>query len=343
MAHTKSNRLIFLDNLRGIAAIMVVLQHSLEFFFPTFEKITKTDFNLGQIGVLIFFLISGFIIPFSFDLNNNTKKFIFNRIFRIFPLYLFVFFIQFTFFVIYYENNFNYITKIFISHLFLVQEYLKLPNLVGGSWTLFLEFLWYFTFIMISVSKLRKNINFLAYLFSFGLIAIGLISIYLNIRIPLGRFCLIQACLLGYIYYEYYLGKLNSNNFYILNVLVLFTIFFSLGVSFYYFKSEYFSFKCVLISYIIGFVIFHIGFISRKSELNEIKFLNFMGEISYSLYLIHGIILTVLSFFESKSLTLLIPFYLTTILISIITYFIIEKKGIDLGKRIFKKINTSQR
>lgn len=84
-----------LEGLRGVAAIAVLVQHCLEFTplnavgnesLPA--RVFQESFNLGRAGVIVFFLISGFLIPHS--LKHGTRpiaKFAVSRFFRLYPLY----------------------------------------------------------------------------------------------------------------------------------------------------------------------------------------------------------------------------------------------------------------
>lgn len=47
-------------------------------------------FNLGMYGVLVFFLVSGYIIPASLEHRGDVRAFWISRIFRLYPLYLLV-------------------------------------------------------------------------------------------------------------------------------------------------------------------------------------------------------------------------------------------------------------
>ncbi len=80
-------RLTALDALRGIAALCVVFQHAAQFtvdhtalYAPILDVI-----NLGRFGVILFFLISGFVIPSSLERAGLTR-FAWNRAFRLLPV-----------------------------------------------------------------------------------------------------------------------------------------------------------------------------------------------------------------------------------------------------------------
>ncbi len=79
-------RLAFLDAVRAVAALFVVLEHVGE-LFPTVRAVLIHDMNLGRAGVFSFFIVSGFVIPFSLERSNSLRKFWINRIFRLYPIY----------------------------------------------------------------------------------------------------------------------------------------------------------------------------------------------------------------------------------------------------------------
>lgn len=87
----KSNeRIVFLDGLRGIAILLVVLYHTyskawiklVPFYAPTHEfPLVK----YGDLGVPLFFIISGFVIAMSLERCVNFSDFMFKRWLRLFP------------------------------------------------------------------------------------------------------------------------------------------------------------------------------------------------------------------------------------------------------------------
>jgi peptidoglycan/LPS O-acetylase OafA/YrhL len=79
-----------LDALRGYAALVVVLFHlsptviGAERHLAVFRTI-----DLGKYGVLLFFLVSGYVIPMSLERHGSLRRFWIGRLFRIYPAYLF--------------------------------------------------------------------------------------------------------------------------------------------------------------------------------------------------------------------------------------------------------------
>ncbi|MGP3916883.1 acyltransferase family protein [Nonomuraea sp. 10N515B] len=79
------SRLAWLDALRGIGALAVVGEHLTTWAMPWLRP---TALNLGVYGVLVFFLVSGYIIPTSLERHGDVRAFWIGRLFRLYPLYL---------------------------------------------------------------------------------------------------------------------------------------------------------------------------------------------------------------------------------------------------------------
>ena len=87
---TSGPRLDWLDALRGYAALVVVLFH----LSPTVigagaHMAVFRVIDLGKYGVLLFFLVSGYVIPMSMERHGSLRRFWIGRLFRIYPAYLF--------------------------------------------------------------------------------------------------------------------------------------------------------------------------------------------------------------------------------------------------------------
>lgn len=88
-----TGRLHFLDGLRGIAILLVVLYHTysnawvelVPYFYPTHDLMI---IKYGSHGVPLFFIISGFVISMSLEKCKNFGDFMFKRWLRLFPAML---------------------------------------------------------------------------------------------------------------------------------------------------------------------------------------------------------------------------------------------------------------
>ena len=80
----------WLDALRAIAALLVVYAHLSRFLFRDTRAFTSEWLHAGTAGVMLFFLVSGYIIPASLERHGSLRAFWNSRLCRRFPLYLVV-------------------------------------------------------------------------------------------------------------------------------------------------------------------------------------------------------------------------------------------------------------
>ncbi len=101
-------KLDYLQVLRGIAAMMVVLWHGSRFISPYGEGLGWTLFGSGgQMGVDLFFLISGFIMVHTTSSRTvSAKDFAIKRFSRIWPVYVAIAipYTVLTFGIVYFSN-----------------------------------------------------------------------------------------------------------------------------------------------------------------------------------------------------------------------------------------------
>lgn len=134
-----------LQILRAIAALLVVFFHC-DFL----------DIKIGQFGVDIFFVISGFII--SFVLNKNQDYFLIKRFIRVMPMY-YLFTITLVFIWLIYPDGFK---NVYISGEAIIKSLCFIPYYIGDSgpilslgWTLNFEIFFYIV-VGVSVIILKR-------------------------------------------------------------------------------------------------------------------------------------------------------------------------------------------
>ena len=338
-----SKRLQFLDSIRGIAAFLVLIQHLSGIFLPIITKeLSYSYISLGQMGVVAFFLVSGFIIPYSLERSNSIGDFFINRIFRIYPLYIFVILMQMGMTYMSIENGIKdiFIINIFLTHIIFIQEYIPFSsiwseNLVLGSWTLFIEAIWYILIVCLFRLKItHKQLMISSIVFFSTLI---LTSILLDIRFPFGKFGMLYNCIVGLHIYRWRIGAISAKQFWSILIPTLIIILIGLNCAYGYFTTSHFSAFSVIISWTGAYAIFAIFYLLRTNNNTCMKMLSFTGKISFSVYLTHFTVTTLLIHFFGNSPTFFLLSIGCTFIFSILTYYLIEKPGIFLGKWIISR------
>ncbi|MFY9641724.1 MAG: acyltransferase [Rhodomicrobium sp.] len=153
-----AGRLRFLDGLRGIAILGVVLYHSYS-HWPNLVPSAADYGNFplffyGGYGVELFFMISGFVILMTLEKCESFKSFMFKRWIRLFPAMLFCSILIYITAPLLPERPFGAVVlRDFLPGLTFLQqdvwEFILGPNqgIVEGSfWTLFVEMKFYVIF-----------------------------------------------------------------------------------------------------------------------------------------------------------------------------------------------------
>lgn len=291
-----------IDGLRGIAAMMVVFFHlygnlrdSTSSWFPHFLDVMISH---GNIGVQIFFVISGFVIAYSVgDKQVNLKfigKFALRRSIRLDPPYwlsiiLAIFLIYLS--TVLYSDIHRELpsTTTILAHLLYLQDILGYGNIISVYWTLCLEVQFYLLFVILLglIQKAnRVNSTRLALQSTWGkllLLVLGLLSICNHFDIyTIG----IRHTFLPY-WYNFFLGALAC--WCILGWLkpVYFLIFWVVTLVF----TIYFEYELNSVTTLITAIsVFIAGMRNRLSDVFSSLPYQYLGRISYSLYLFHPII-----------------------------------------------------
>jgi len=138
-------RLEYIDGLRGIAALLVLAQHTLEKIAPSLFQYV----NFGRFGIVLFFLISGFVIPFG--TWRSLPDFARLRALRLLPA------LWFSIALALLAKGGASIETIAADMLMLARP-LDVPTLNGAYWTLSYELAFYLvSALLFSVGMLKSH------------------------------------------------------------------------------------------------------------------------------------------------------------------------------------------
>ncbi|MGE6595914.1 acyltransferase family protein [Bacillus proteolyticus] len=368
-----------LDSLRGIAAIIVLLGHFLALFPILGKKVMYSTFGTyfsilwqGHSAVIIFFVLSGFVLslPFYKGTEFNYLKYLIKRVCRIYIPYIMILFIaigiklgihskigtipglvQWGSWNI--EVSFNRV----IDHILFLREF-NSDAFIMVIWSLVHEMRISIVFPLIIFLLLRVNwkvsIGIAMFLSVIGYLLMKNIPSEFNMPVSTNYFITLHYSsmfIIGALLAknrEYLVSKIiNSKVKYILLPLGL--LFFSypripfMLLSKLIGEIDYDLYLIIIDWYIcFGAVLIILSALSSKlfSKLLLIKPVQFIGEISYSLYLVHPIVLlTTVHIFYGKisvPLILLISF-LFTMVVSVLCYKFIEIPSIKIGRKLATK------
>lgn len=344
------HRLGYLDSLRGIAALAVALFH----FILNYEIIIREEgsgtvsfwllesflgyFDLGKIAVTIFFMISGFVIPYSVKGNgiSSLKRFAVSRFFRLYPVYWTSVILGTIVF-----SNTEIVTS--LINLTMLQQFIGVPNVIGLYWTLQLELVFYFLFGLLLLLKYNSNkkVLFLSSVF-FLVIAVVMATFryYLHQKLPLAMPLSLSVMFFGSYWRNCVLDKDKLSFKYVKIYLILYVfllpIVCAVGYDIDFGFNE--TWERYLISYSISMLVF---LVANYFKLANRVFI-FFGAISYSVYLFHPIAFNIVN---PVIETLVIPTILkimlnivVAMLFSILMYKYIEMPCVRLGKKIRARI-----
>lgn len=184
--HTNNTRIIFLDYLRIFAFLSVLIGHKLypeiQSFIQTFSTphITQkylADYILsmfmgGGAGVVVFFMISGYIILYVLQSEKPTE-FLIKRIFRIYPLLIIAIIIEAILYNLILDVPFNF-KNMFLQGM-LIGDFFNTPySLAGVEWTLRVEIMFYLFMASLRFMNIFKYSVYLFHNFLWLFISKGL-------------------------------------------------------------------------------------------------------------------------------------------------------------------------
>ncbi|WP_339472022.1 acyltransferase family protein [Pseudomonas sp. EL_65y_Pfl1_R83] len=207
---TKDNqrRIVFLDYMRIFAFASVLIGHK---FYPAMERFVADQNNSeiarraldlamplfygGVVGVIVFFLVSGYIITHVLQ-HERPLEFLIKRAFRIYPLYAVAVITQT---VMDYKLHNVAVPEIetLIPRLLLLGDFFSTPySLSGVEWTLRVEVLFYAYMAVLRKLRAFENPKILPWIY-----AASVAAIYFLPAFPAGKF-------LAYGYTSIYFGIL---------------------------------------------------------------------------------------------------------------------------------------
>lgn len=363
--NNSNNRIAIIDQLRGIAAISVVMAHFVgqSFFIKSAHDSTLIDnllknifvgdyINFGRFGVILFFIISGYVIPFSFPTNNPIKGFIISRIFRLYPL----FWASLTAVLIirFYAGNPEPLQNI-LANITMIPDFLGYNRALDVYWTLAYEVAFYTIVVVIYLTAGPLNLMITrggALLCALISVAISAAQIFNQPAAGGDKIVLIGFMFLGSAIRKTQIDRKSLIDGWI--ILIVFSLILAMTlrgyihyVLFLYGHDLRFeNFNSVVVTHALAISVFFAALIFLN--IAEFPLLTYLGTISYSIYITHPILMELVTLLRLDRPMIESGWYipsllLGTIAISAFTYHAIEQPFTRLGKLFRIKMSPDKK
>lgn len=285
-----SPRIIALDGFRGLAILLVLFNH-----FLSGWNFSSPVFYIGASGVDLFFIISGFVIPYTIKTKKNLFEFLKKRFLRLYPVFLCCFLITLLFYTFHPMPPYVFSHRDLWLNATMIPEVLLARPLDNSYWTLAIEWEFYLLFGLIYYTTGEKGWEWISLLLLLFAMALNLYidQWLLHSRWPadvLHYFRYIRYhghFVTGYLFYKLWTGK--RKKIYYAGILVCFVhqcvlyprLYDNAGLI-----DNGLLYRIFLGMYVIIFLIF-IHHSANGLCVCLGKFFRFTGTISYPLYLLH--------------------------------------------------------
>lgn len=350
-------RLAFIDTLRGIAVLCVLIQHVLEQIVLTGQTgayegvlhgLIGYYFNFGRYGVVLFFFVSGFVVPYSFP--NSTapvRDFAVSRFFRLYPMYWLSIVLALAILP-------TTEAKVFpawqvLVNLTMFQNLFGLPNMVVAHWTLAIELIFYIGCVVLFAAGLLRRSTAV-----FGIVVLiscagillpmlfeqRIVSRLLEVALN------IDAMLIGKITRDTLIGR-KLRWWHVAVSLGLHCVFAMVIFKRLYggdYEGNFFHSYSIASAYILAGFTF-VVFASYGDRLAS-RSLTFVGMISYSVYLMQVYVLTLAEHYLGVGghlpqwMVFAAVVFSVTLLVSWVSYYAIEKPAVAYGRSYRSRRNA---
>lgn len=274
----------FIDGIKGMLIIWIVLFHYTTRFNEIYGGTSVVSFNNGaRVGVALFFFISGLLTQLTITKLHSigVKKWLTNKIFRIYPMYAFAciwVFLSLTIFGLQGRDGVSsgdLIKNILLFPVFGYDNYIE-----GAHWYVITLIKFYILYSLVAYFKLNeKKWFFITVLFILGFYSfINTFDYFQRLKRPLG-IVLLNGHMLPILFGSVFMNCISTRDSKWIVIAVGYLALSSIVIHPYYF----------IIFIILFSLLFNdsILIVKKTKRILESRFLLFLGTISYSWYLIH--------------------------------------------------------
>ncbi|MBY9064147.1 acyltransferase [Sphingomonas yunnanensis] len=352
------NRLGYIDTIRGLAALVVIYFHMARYFVENGLSTVGIEhaafiagaymIDFGKAGVALFFIVSGFVVPFSLLRGKRypVRDFCISRFFRLYPAYWLSIPFGIYFFFVVPGAPFGLVQL--LANLTMLQQFVGQPNAIGVYWTLQIELVFYALCVALyRLGKLR-DVRFL-FVTAVTMMAIGLGAAVLRgltgKGLPIALLLALTLMLFGMLWRFWLVEGDEASRRHAKWLAVLFIIavpvisYLGYGV-----EGAWYRYTA---SYYVALAVFLL--MTTRWRVSGAVF-QYLGRVSYSVYLfapvVQDVVVRALPPAAHRAISphlYVVAIMLASVAVASICYVLIEKPAIALGKRLSARLDHGER
>lgn len=321
------DRLLELDALRGLAALAVVLCHYTSLCQEL--AVIPFSFHYGSYGPHLFFMISGFVIFMTLGRSKSATDFVFSRFSRLFPVYWLA--VMFSTSIILYCHvpGFNVTIAQLLGNLTMCQTWLRIPDIEVSYWTLGVELKFYGLMLMFFLFGRRLGIEKLSCVWLLSIVVFRFADLVIGIPHVVATPIILDYAHLFIVGIMFFQLKFTGHSAlrHALIAAALPMQFLAAGM-----ESTLIVAGCIVVFYL---------FVAGKLKPLATRPLVYLGNISYPLYLVHGVlgyavIYWLHSYSASPWLLLTLPILVAVCVAHVFTFYF-ERPALQLLRTWYKR------
>ncbi|MCC8195510.1 MAG: acyltransferase family protein [Ruminococcus sp.] len=256
-----------------MAALLVFISH-----LPHYWWSYNVGFIIGRIGVVIFFLMSGYLTVSARE-KRNRKQYLVNRLVRIYPMYWILLILM----CLVMDKSELSIARI-LANFTTFQEFLGFDNILGASWMLPIQIAFFvgvciFGIRFITGERNNAQRHIILIFIMILAVVVGALRYSTGMPFPTAFFLLIAVAILGVNYTDYEKGIIT------LTGMILLVVEFEVGLAVAVALSYTDMIFEYLFAYNVGLLLF---FVAERFSIHNEFFIK-LGEIGFAFFLGAGI------------------------------------------------------
>ncbi len=345
---SRPDRLAFLDGLRGVAVALVLVQHVGELVSPAVRHLTSSTVQLGQLGVMVFFLCSGFIIPASLEGSGGATSrlhrlgvFWRRRLLRLYPLYWCSVTAALALTLVgAYAPSAPVDAGEWLLNGSMVHGWFGVPHAMDLYWTLSLEMAFYAACsVLLVLGWHRASVTLSLTASATSTVIAVLAPTLLGRPVPLAVFCLVTM-FTGTVFHRWHTGavRLRSLSCCVTASLTAGTV--VLASSLPGGDPGRPTVLAMLTAWWGAYAVFVSAVVLRHRAVPA--WLRHLGLTSYSVYLVQAVVLAAIPA-QSGPLLSVVVWLVATLAISEVTHRVVERPAIEWGRRLDRRSSGGPR